>query len=84
VNLSRPRGPWQIGLKIRKKEKNTSVKTKVQNTGSQDKDEILFEKFKEFLKETDLEYEDFGQLNSEVKTLDKELLRLQERKDILT
>jgi len=71
-------------LKIRKKEKNTSVETKVRNAGSQDQDEILFEKFKEFLKETDLEYEDFGQLNSEVKTLDKELLRLQERKDILT
>merc|ERR1711862_827823 len=70
-------------LKIRKKEKNTSVETKVRNAGSQDQDEILFEKFKEFLKETDLEYEDFGQLNSEVETLDKELLRLQERKDVL-
>ena len=59
------------------------METKVRNAGSQDQDEILFEKFKEFLKETDLEYEDFGQLNSEVKTLDKELLRLQERKDFL-
>ena len=43
-------------------------------------EEILFEKFKEFLKESDMEYEDFGQLNSEVETFDEELIRLQERR----
>jgi len=66
-------------FKLRKKKGNSDLK----NIDSPGQGEELLENFKDFLKESDLEYEDFGQLNTEVETFDKELLKLQERRKSL-
>ena len=46
-------------------------------------DRKLLNSFREFLAESELEYEDFGSQSSEVETFDKELLKLQARKKAL-
>merc|ERR1711892_501105 len=71
-------------LKLKKKNEKTTV---IKQTGilpsSVGDDGNLLKSFKEFLAESDLEYEDFGPVSSQVETFDKGLLKLQERKKAL-
>merc|ERR1712128_184890 len=71
-------------LKLKKKNEKTTVikQTGILSSSVRD-DGKLLKSFKEFLAESDLEYEDFGSDSRQVETFDKGLLKLQERKKAL-
>jgi len=65
-----------------KKKKDDSGKANIRAGTNRGNGELL-KRFKEFLEESDVEYEDFGPPSSEVETFDEELLKLQERRKAL-
>jgi len=69
-----------VQLKKKNKATEETVRTGIL-ASSVRKDGKLLKSFEEFLTETDLDFEDFGSLSSQVETFDKDFLKLQEKEE---